>query len=101
MDDHVDVAAATASGADVNPLGIAPASYHIMGTCRMGADPTTSVVDPEGRFWDVENMLCADSSVFPTSAGYNPTLTIAALASRTAHLLIDAPLPPTEPQSRR
>ena len=80
-------------GAEMNPLGIAPASYHIMGTCRMGAEPGTSVVGPEGRFWDVENMLCADSSVFPTSAGYNPTLTITALASRTAHLLVDDPLP--------
>ncbi|MBI2169458.1 MAG: GMC family oxidoreductase [Actinobacteria bacterium] len=69
------------------PLGVAPASRHIMGTCRMGADPATSVVDPEGRFWDVENMVCADSSVFVTAAGYNPTLTLTALAHRTASKL--------------
>ena len=80
-----------------SPLGIAPASYHIMGTCRMGSDPATSVVDPEGRFWDVEGLLCADSSVFATSAGYNPTLTLAALAHRTASLAAGAPLPPTTP----
>jgi choline dehydrogenase-like flavoprotein len=82
--------------AALTPLGVAPASYHIMGTCRMGADAGTSVVGPEGRFWDVDNMLCADSSVFATSAGYNPTLTIMALATRAAHLLVDDPLPPTE-----
>jgi gluconate 2-dehydrogenase alpha chain len=83
--------------AHLTPLGIAPASYHIMGTCRMGDDPATSVVGPEGRFWDVENMLCADSSVFATSAGYNPTLTLASLASRAAHLLADSPLPASHP----
>ena len=70
------------------PLGTAPASRHIMGTCRMGSDPATSVVDPTGRFWDVENLVCADSSVFTTSAGYNPTLTLVALAHRAAALLV-------------
>lgn len=69
------------------PLGLAPASYHIMGTARMGADPATSVVDPTGRLWDVSNLLVADSSVFATSTGYGPTLTLAALAARAATLL--------------
>ena len=72
-----------------------------MGTCRMGADPATSVVGPEGASGTSTTCCVADSSVFPTSAGYNPTLTIVALASRAAHLLVDDPLPPTEPQSRR
>jgi choline dehydrogenase-like flavoprotein len=53
----------------------------------MGADPRTSVVDAFGRFHDVENMICADSSVFVTSAGYNPTLTLVALALRAAAAL--------------
>jgi choline dehydrogenase-like flavoprotein len=66
---------------------MAPASKHVMGTCRMGDDAATSAVGPEGRFHDVENLLCADSSVFVTSAGYNPTLTIVALAHRAASLL--------------
>jgi choline dehydrogenase-like flavoprotein len=81
-----------------NPLGIAPASRHVMGTCRMGTDPATSVVGPDGRFHDVENLLCADSSVFVTSAGYNPTLTLVALALRTARLLTGTnPSPPVVP----
>jgi choline dehydrogenase-like flavoprotein len=78
-----------------NPLGLAPASRHVMGTCRMGHDPATSVVSPAGRFHDVENLLCADSSVFVTSAGYGPTLTLAALSLRAACLLTGEPLPPT------
>ncbi len=58
-----------------------------MGTCRMGVDPSTSVVDPWSRFHDVENMVCADSSVFPTSTGYGPTLTLVALALRACRAL--------------
>ena len=71
---------------------IASISRHIMGTCRMGDDPRTSVVDPWQRFHDVENMVCTDSSVFPTSTGYGPTLTIVALAIRACREL--AGLPP-------
>ena len=77
--------------AAANPLGVAPASRHVMGTARMGADPATSVVSPEQRLWDVDNVLVCDSSVFVTSAGYNPTLTLAALAHRAASLLVGAP----------
>jgi choline dehydrogenase-like flavoprotein len=63
----------------------------------MGTDPARSVVGPEQRFHDVENLLCADSSVFVTSAGYGPTLTLAALSARAAHLLTGTPLPATSP----
>jgi len=73
-----------------NPLGVAPASKHVMGTCRMGDDPSTSVVDRHGRFHDLDNVWCADSSVFTTSSGYNPTLTLCALAHRTAGLVASA-----------
>lgn len=72
---------------DLNPLGVAPASRHVMGTCRMGADPAASVVNAEGRLHDVDNVLVADSSVFVTSSGYNPTLTLVALAHRAASRL--------------
>jgi choline dehydrogenase-like flavoprotein len=65
----------------------ASASRHIMGTCRMGDDPRTSVVDRWQRFHDIENMICTDSSVFPTSTGYGPTLTIVALAIRACRAL--------------
>ena len=55
-----------------------------MGTCRMGTDPETSVVDSYGRTHDINNLFIVDGSPFVTSAGYNPTETIYALAFRTA-----------------
>jgi choline dehydrogenase-like flavoprotein len=58
---------------------------HLLGTCRMGDDPATSVVDRYGRAHDVDNLFIADGSVFPTSTAENPSLTISALAIRQAH----------------
>jgi choline dehydrogenase-like flavoprotein len=55
---------------------------HIMGTCRMGADPATSVVNADGRSWDIPNLWVCDGSLFPTAGSVNPSLTIQALACR-------------------
>jgi choline dehydrogenase-like flavoprotein len=57
---------------------------HIMGTCRMGNDPGSSVVDGQCRAHDHKNLFIAGSSVFPTVGSPNPTLSIAALALRAA-----------------
>ena len=56
-----------------------------------GPDRRVAVVDPHGRFWDVDNLYAADGAVFPTSSGYNPTLTICAVALRTAHGIAGTP----------
>ena len=64
-----------------------PESRHVMGTARMGTDPSTSVVDPHGRLHGLDNLVVADSSVFVTSTGYGPTLTLTALAARAAHAM--------------
>src|SRR5207248_10715244 len=45
-----------------------PSSRHVMGTLRMGADPTTSVTDGGGKFHDLDNLWACDGSVFPTSS---------------------------------
>ncbi len=66
---------------------MAPVSRHVMGTTRMGTDPRRSVCDRWQRLHDVDNVMVADSSVFPTSTGYGPTLTIVALAVRAARAL--------------
>ena len=66
------------------------ASAHYLGTCRMGTDPNTSVVDPRCRTHDVPNLFIGDSSVFVTGAAANPALTISALATRTAEGMINA-----------
>jgi choline dehydrogenase-like flavoprotein len=57
---------------------------HQMGTARMGDDPASSVVDRWCRAHEVSNLYVADSSVFVTSAGLNPSLTIVANALRMA-----------------
>jgi choline dehydrogenase-like flavoprotein len=73
------------------PDPIAGLVNHQMGTMRMGSDPDTSVVDPQQRFWGVPNLYVIDGSVFPTSSGYNPTLTIEALAWRAAEGIAQRP----------
>jgi choline dehydrogenase-like flavoprotein len=60
------------------------ASTHPQSTCRMGADPRTSVVDAWGASHEVRGLFVADMSVFPTSLGAPPQITTAALADRTA-----------------
>ena len=66
-----------------------PNSSHIMGTLRMGADPATSVTDANCKFHDLDNLYSVDGAPFTTSSGFNPTLTLQALASRTAAAIID------------
>lgn len=56
------------------------AGWHQMGTCRMGHDPETSVVNGWGRSHDVKNLFIVDGSIFVTSGAVNPTSTIQALA---------------------
>jgi choline dehydrogenase-like flavoprotein len=63
-------------------------SAHIMGTLRMGTEPSASVCDAFGKFHDVDNLYCMDGGVFVTSSGYNPTLTIITLALRAAGNLV-------------
>lgn len=63
-----------------HPIG----GYHHMGTTRMSENPRTGVTDAEGRVHGIANLYVAGSSLFPTSGWANPTLTIVALAMRTA-----------------
>jgi choline dehydrogenase-like flavoprotein len=57
---------------------------HLAGTARMGFDRETSVVNADCRSWDIPNLWVCDGSVFPTAGGVNPSLTIQAIALRTA-----------------
>jgi choline dehydrogenase-like flavoprotein len=61
---------------------------HIMGTYRMGDDPKTSVVDSFQRSYDHNNLYLVGSGTFPTSGTANPTLTLSALAMRTADSIV-------------
>ena len=57
-------------------------SFHIMGSARMGASPSTSACGPEGETWETRNLVVCDASTFPTAPGVNPMITVEA----TAHL---------------
>jgi len=64
-------------------------THHILGTARMGTDPETSVVGPDCRSHDVENLWICDGSVLPTVGAVNPSLTIEAIATRSARLVLE------------
>jgi choline dehydrogenase-like flavoprotein len=72
---------------------------HVCGTCKMGQDPKTSVVDVENRLHGFENIYIADSSFFPTSGGTNPALTIAANSLRLAEILVAKEIKSIKPKS--
>jgi choline dehydrogenase-like flavoprotein len=64
---------------------------HIMGTYRMGDNPKTSVVDSFQRSHDHDNLYLVGSGTFPTGGTANPTLTLSALAMRTADEIVKNP----------
>jgi choline dehydrogenase-like flavoprotein len=67
-------------------------SAHQMGTAAMGSDAEHSATDSWGRLHGMDNLFVCDGSLFPTSLGVNPQITIAALGDRTArHLVAEAP----------
>jgi len=65
---------------------------HQCGTIRIGADPATAPLDPFCRAWDCPNLFVVDASFLPTSAGVNPSLTIAAQALRVADHIVKTDL---------
>lgn len=61
---------------------------HVLGGMRFGTDRADSVLDPDCRVWDLDNLYVTDGSFMPTSGGANPTLTIQANAFRVADRLL-------------
>ena len=76
----------TAAGA--GNLFTTSSTAHLMGGCRMGDDAETSVVDADGRSWDIDNLFVCDGSLFPTAGGVNPSMTIVANSLRIADRII-------------
>ena len=65
-------------------------AMHQCGTARFGDDPASSVLDPNCKAWDLDNLYVVDASFLPSSTAVNPSLTIVAQAVRTTeHLLRD------------
>ena len=67
-----------------NPVQEQQFAVHLLGTCRMGYDPKTSVINPDHRAHDVANLFLCDGSSLVTSGRGQPTMTIEALAFRAA-----------------
>ncbi len=59
---------------------------HPMGSCRMSSDKRQGVCQPNGETWDVKNLVLADASVFPSSLGVNPQITVMSVATKIARL---------------
>jgi choline dehydrogenase-like flavoprotein len=74
-------------------IGLRSGGQHQAGTCRMGADPRTSVCDPFGRVHGHDNLYVVDGSLHVTAGGLNPALTIMALAFRCAEAMASPPAP--------
>jgi len=64
-------------------------AVHLLGTCRMGNDPKTSVINANHRTHDVKNLFLCDGSSLVTSGRGQPTMTIEALAFRAADRIRD------------
>ncbi len=69
------------------PLLTRVASAHVMGGCPMSAEAASGIVTPDGRYRGVANLSVHDGSVFPTSLGANPQLSIYAISAKMASAL--------------
>ena len=88
-DDYSTWAAAKAAIAafDMKPLLTGAGSAHVMGGCGMASTEALGVVRPDGVHWQVDNLSVHDGSVFPTSIGANPQLSIYGLVAQNATAL--------------
>jgi choline dehydrogenase-like flavoprotein len=93
--DAVDTSVALAEAAgfevlsknyDPNPPGY---SIHELGTCRMGDDPRSSVLNKRNQSHDIKNLFVVDGSSFVSSGWQNPTMTIVSLAMRASEYLAE------------
>ena len=71
------------------PVGVSTSAAHLLGTCRMGNDPKSSVIDRFHRTHDVRNLFICDGSSLVTSGRGQPTMTIMALAFRAGEAMAD------------
>jgi choline dehydrogenase-like flavoprotein len=68
----------------MEPLLVRVVSAHVMGGCGMAADPARGVVRPDGVHWQIDNLSVHDGSIFPTSIGANPQLSIYGIVNKLA-----------------
>ncbi len=71
----------------MGPNRIMMFTAHQMGTCRMGADPKTSVTNEHGEVHGVKGLFVCDGSLFPAASGVNPMLSIMGLAHKASQYI--------------
>jgi choline dehydrogenase-like flavoprotein len=71
----------------LGPNRVTLVTAHQMGSCRMGADPSISVVDGHNQVHGIKGLFVCDASIFPSACGVNPMLTIMALAHRASQYI--------------
>jgi choline dehydrogenase-like flavoprotein len=79
-----DQAKAAIQGFDMKPYLVGAGSAHVMGGCGMGGEEKQGVVRPDGVHWQLANLSVHDGSIFPTSIGANPQLSIYGTSNRLA-----------------
>lgn len=82
--DHWDAARRGIQALPMRPLLTRVVSAHVMGGCNAAGDDRRGVVDPRGVHWQVANLSVHDGSLFPTSVGANPQVSVYALAASLA-----------------
>lgn len=68
--------------------GVIPIGLHLMGGCSIGTDYNRSVISPEFKMYENENIFITDSSIFPNAPGINPSFTIMALSIKAAESVV-------------
>ncbi len=74
-------------GLPMKPLLTKVFSAHVMGGCGLAADPSRGVTRPDGVHWQIANLSVHDGSLFPTSIGANPQLSVYGIVNRLASQL--------------
>ena len=72
----------------MKPLLTKVVSAHVMGGCAMASSETRGVTRPDGRHWQIDNLSIHDGSLFPTSIGANPQLSVYGIVNRLAQGLV-------------
>lgn len=75
-------------GLPMKPLWTKIGSAHVMGGCGLAADEKRGVTRPDGQHWQLENLSVHDGSLFPTSIGANPQLSIYGVVNRLSQQLV-------------
>lgn len=85
---NIDEALKQINDLEMKPLSMKVVSAHVMGGCAMAGEEKLGVARPDGRHWQIENLSIHDGSLFPTSIGANPQLSIYGLTNKLSQQLV-------------